>query len=103
VAHGNQTHLHFNALFVVMPFFGVTGSEKKMLYLEIFLALLAMVLAAIAGSVYYASYRRVLALVKGVGDVLTFVADALADDVLSREEAEEIVSRLKKIRELIGG
>lgn len=73
------------------------------MYLEISLALLAMVLAAIAGSVYYASYRKVLALVKSVGDVLSYTADALADDVLSREEAEEIIARLKKIRELIGG
>jgi len=86
-----------------MPFFGVTGSEWKMLYLEIFLALLAMVLAALAGSVYYASYRKILALVKGVGDILSYMADALADDVLSREEAEEIIARLKKIREFIGG
>jgi len=86
-----------------MPFFGVTGSEWKMLYLEVFLALLAMVLAALAGSIYYASYRKVLALVKGIGDILSYMADALADDVLSREEAEEIIARLKKIRELIGG
>jgi len=86
-----------------MPFLGVTGSEWKMLYLEIFIALLAMVLAAIAGSVYYASYRKVLALVKGVGDVLSYTADALADDALSKEEAEEIIARLKKIREFIGG
>ena len=73
------------------------------MYLELFLALSAMVLAVLAISVYYASYRKILAIVKGVGDVLSYTADALADDVLSREEAEEIIARLKKIRQLTGG